>query len=422
MSDLINNDFERNVLGAMLLDNSVIDDVVVKLSKDHFAVPTNRAIFVEIVKQFNQNKYVDIATVIPTLSDIKAEYIASLTNIGTSGNVSYYVDQIKKLFVTRQMRAELSEKMQNLSPDNVLDTIHELDSSLMEYMNLEKVKPIEVKDMVVPFIESLQKPSEKRTYIGYDTGISNLNDVIDGIQSRKLTIIGARPSIGKSALGLDIIANIAKIEKIPVSMFSFEMPRDELMKRLVSVESNVPIYNLEHKFFGQADVSRINKGMGTIYNMNMQIYDKPVENELKLYSMIRQQAKQGVKCFLIDHLGLIRHSNRSIKRFEAVHDITIHLHDLAKELNVPIIVLCQLKRDAEGKKPSLSDLRESGDIEQDADVIMFIHRERAMNNELQIQTELIVEKNRGGSTGVAKTIFFPRTTKFIADLAVNQNE
>ena len=417
MSDFVNAEYEKSVLGSMLIDNECIDDVIGKITREQFAIPSHKELFDAIKVSYLENKFVNILSLQSKLKDIDTTYIATLTDVGTAAQVNFYVEQLQKLYLARQMRAKLCEEVEKLSPDNVMATVHELDSSLMDYMGMDKVNTFDIKELIPSFIEELQKPlPSDRTLLGYDSGIETLNDIIDGIQQRKMIIVGARPSIGKSALALNIASNVAMNENIPVSLFSFEMPKEELMIRLASSVSNVPAYNIEHKIFSSADVGRINQGMGKLFNTDFRIYDRPIDNELKLFSMIRQQAKQGVKVFIIDHLGLIRHSDHSIKRFEAVHDITIRLHDLAKELNVAIVVLCQLKRDAEGKRPTLSDLRESGDIEQDADVIIFIHRERAMNNEIEIEAELIVEKNRGGSTGVAKTIFYPRTTKFVADL------
>ena len=415
----VNELYEKTILGTMLIDNSLINIINGKISKEQFAFYKNQHIFKEIVEQYVENKAVDILSVSQKLQNISAAYISELTNFASVTNYNFYVEEVKKLFLARKLKNELADKINNLSSETVIDTVHNLNSDLINYMTLNKTKPTEIKEMCIPFIEELQKPSQNDfEYLGYDTGWENLSTILDGIRTKKLIIIGARPSIGKSALGLQLIRNVSKVAR--TCMFSFEMPEEELMTRAVSFETNVPMYNLEHKLFSAAQIQKINDGVNRLWNTPMSIYDRPVEDEKQLYSMIRVEAvTKGTKVFLIDHLGLLRHSDKSLKRYEAVHDITIHLHELAKELDVAIICLCQLKRDAEGKKPCLSDLRESGDIEQDADVIMFIHRERAMENELEVPTQIIIEKNRGGPCGVAKMNFLPRCTKFVE---VKENE
>lgn len=413
MANFVNEIYEKTLLGTMVNDNSVIDMIQGKLSKEHFALYKHQAIYDEIITQYTENKAVDIISLSQKLTNVSAAYIAEITSLSSSANYEFYVDEIKKLYLAREVKNDLTNKLNNINPDTVIDTVHDLNSSLVDYMTLDKVKPTELKDMCVPFVEELQLPRKHDSaYLGYDTGWDNLSTILDGIRRKKLIVIGARPSIGKSALGLQLLRNVSNQAR--TCMFSFEMPREELMMRTVALESGVPVYNLEHKLFSSAQIQKINDAVNRLWNTPMSIYDTPVENEKKLFSMIRVEAvTKGTKVFLIDHLGLVRHSDNSLKRFEAVHDITIRLHELAKELNVSIICLCQLKRDAEGKKPVLSDLRESGDIEQDADVIMFIHRDRAMDNEMEVPTEILVEKNRGGACGVAKMNFIPRLTKFV---------
>lgn len=412
-NNFTNEIYEKTLLGTMIIDNTIIDVVQGKVSKEQLSLFKHQSIFEQIVTQYTENKAVDLISLTQKLPNISAGYISELTNLASPSNYEFYIEEIKKLYLARSIKSNLTEKLNTLNPDTILDTVHDLNSNIVDYMTLDKVKPTEIKEMCVPFIEELQLPKRNDSeYLGYDTGWENLSTILDGIRRKKLVIIGARPSIGKSAFGLQMLRQISSQAR--TCMFSFEMPQEELMMRAVSLESNVPIYNLEHKLFSAAQIQKINDAVNRLWNTPMSIYDHPVENEKKLYSMIRVEAlTKGTKVFLVDHLGLLRHSNNQLKRYEAVHDITIHLHELAKELDVTIICLCQLKRDAEGKKPVLSDLRESGDIEQDADVIMFIHRERAMDNEMEVPTEILVEKNRGGSCGSAKMNFLPRLTKFV---------
>ena len=412
-----NEEYEKCVLGAMLLNNECIDSVQSVLNKEDFFNQTYQAIFEGIVNDYREYDRCEILTLCTRLRGINVSYVSDLTtSVPTASNVDFYVQQILDYSKKRQQREILATQLSKLDAGDDIDTnIQETDSALTNLMKHETRKTIDMKSLVPSVLEVMQKNFEKKTkWLGFDTGWENLNDTIEGLREGKLIVIGARPSMGKSAFALQLAANLCKND-ISTSIFSFEMDYQEIGFRLFSIESGVRISMIEHGFAfqSQALTAKLNTAFNRIYNYPLDITDEPLRSEKELFSMIRVQAKRdGKKVFIVDHLGLIHHSDMSMKRYEQVGDITIRLHHLAKELNVCIVVLCQLKRDAEGKKPSLSDLRESGDIEQNADVIMFIHRERAQGGETEIPTEILVEKNRGGSTGVVKMRFIPDQTKF----------
>lgn len=410
-----NVDYEYILINIMLLDNTLIDIISGAVKPEAFYDAKTRRIFETIVTQFAKDKCCDIISLANQLKGIDAAEIASLTDkTGSTENWEFYVENVKKLYVTRKLKTILLEKSKNLSSDNVLDTIHELDSDLTGYMKYDTGKPVDVKDLCSQVVQDVQNASKNTNpYLGYSTGWDNLSGILDGLQTGKLVILGARPSVGKTSFALQMASNLCK-QNIPVSIFSLEMTAKSLMTRLTSVETGFSIYELQHGMcFSMTNINKLQAGLARIYNMPMNIFDSLIPNEKALISQIRVQAKtKGTKVFFIDHIGLVRHSNPMMKRVEQLDDITQKLLHLAQELDITIVCLCQLRRDAEGKKPCLADLRDSGAIEQNADICMFLHRERAEGNEMFIPAEVIVIKDRDGACGTAKMNFMPKQTKF----------
>ena len=410
-----NVEYEYTLINIMLLDNTLIDIIAGVVKPKAFYDSKTRRIYETIVEQYAKDRYSNIATLCAQLKGMNPVDIAELTNrTSSTENWEYYADNIKRLYATRKLKVKLSEDSKNLTPDNVLDTIHDLDSSLNSYLKYDDNKPVDVKDLCNEMLTQVQIAAKSDArYLGYDTGWGNLSDIIDGLQSGKLVILGARPSVGKTAFALQLASNLCK-QNIPVSIFSLEMTSMSLMNRLTSIETGFSIYELQHGMcFSQANIAKLQGGLSRIYNMPLQIFDSGISNEKVLLSQLRVQAKtKGTKVFIVDHIGLVRHSNPIMKRVEQLDDITQKLLHLAQELDVTIICLCQLRRDAEGQKPCLADLRDSGAIEQNADICMFLHRDRAEGNEMFIPAEVIVIKHRDGACGTAKMNFIPKRTKF----------
>ena len=414
-NNLVNEDYEKAVLACMILDNSLIDVIGGKIQAEYFSIVLNQMIYTEIIKEYKTSKCSTILTLSQNLPDLKAGYIVELTDvIPSTANYEFYVNALKQLYLARKLRADLQIKAESVTAENVIDTIHELDSDLTSYMQIESGKAVAIKDMTLSFIDELQTKRESTSpYLGIHTGWDNLSSIIDGVKDDKLYVVGARPNMGKSAFGEALLINLA-VAKEKTAFLSFEMTKEEIQMRAVSQLSGVPIYNLEHKMYTSSSVQRINNALETLYNCIMDLIDEPVKDEKELFSIIRYLAKtKGTKRFLIDHLGLIRGSDKSAKRHEQVHNITFGLKNLAKELHISIFLLCQANRNAEGKKPSISDLRESGDIEQDADVVMLLNSERNMSNATEVDMEVLVVKHRGGMCGSAPLKFIPKLTKYI---------
>lgn len=412
-----NDEYEKIVLNMMLIDNSVIDVVTTQLNDDCFYSALNREFFKSIKADYQNNGVCNIVTLQARLKDVSPANIVSLTDhISSSANWGFYVDELQKLYKTRMMKQLLLQSTEELTPENVNDVIATVDSSLTKCLTVGSNNATCVKELCSKLIEGVQAAfKNQEPYLGYSTGWDKLSEILDGIQLGKQIIIGARPSIGKSAFALQLAGALAA-QKIPVGYFSLEMQKMTLMKRLTALESGLTIGSIQHGtcVASQNHILKLQNAVAKIYEMPLYIHDEGVRNEKDLFSRIRYMAKiNGVKVFFIDHLGLVKHSNHNMRRMEQLDDITQQLLQLAQELNITIIPLCQLRRDAEGKEPSLNDLKDSGGIEQNADVCIFLHHERSRGEESFLEAKVIVAKNRDGACGNSEMDFYPALTKFV---------
>jgi replicative DNA helicase len=267
--------------------------------------------------------------------------------------------------------------------------------------------------MMLGVINKLEKAVRFRGAIsGIDTGFSDLNNVLDGIQNEYI-ILGARASIGKTALAVNIAKNMVR-KNIPVGYFSLEMSGESLMMRMLSDETTVQARILRSGMIGDSQLKSINNKGCDMAEYPLYVMDKTRGELTKIISKSRYMVRvMGVKCLFIDHASLIRHPDRKMKRYEQFSEISNEIQALQRELNVPIILLAQLGRESEGKNPTLADLRESGGFEQDADTVMLMHRERKLPEGARfIETDIDIAKNRNGACGVVKLLFFPEYIRF----------
>lgn len=233
-----------------------------------------------------------------------------------------------------------------------------------------------------------------------------------------MIIIGARPSIGKTALALSMAQHIAVDKKIPVAFFSLEMPDIQIMLRLFAQEARIPSEKIRNGMLKKDQLFKLQEAAGRIYEAPLYLVDAPNMKLLDLRAMARRmKTTLDVKIIFIDYLGLITNENTQIPRYEQISEISRSLKSLARELKIPVVILSQVSRASEGNVPSLADLRDSGAIEQDADVVMFLHRNRETPNdgeEVQdaVETELILAKQRNGPTGTMKLMYIKPYTKF----------
>jgi replicative DNA helicase len=254
----------------------------------------------------------------------------------------------------------------------------------------------------------------KGAFFGVPSGFSDLDDKTGGFHPQQLIIIGARPGMGKTAMALSMLEHIAVDKSISAGFFSLEMPKEEIGQRLFSQITGIASERLRNGFFPEGAWQSIHDAADRLYDAPLVVVDTPVMKMLELRALARNMVmNHAVKVIFVDYITYITPEDNRVQRYEQVGEISRSLKALARELKVPLVVLSQLGRPAEGKAPSLSELRESGNIEQDADVVLLIDRERGDGTQEVIETKLHVAKQRNGPTGVVDLLFKPGIAKFV---------
>ena len=417
-SKLFNLDIERQLLGSMLLNNGCIDSVELLVRPEYFYSGENASIFKAVTEIYVRNNSCDALMLYDRIPN--ASYLSSLTDgIVSASNVDWCANQLKNLYLAREARRVFTEAAASVSSENVMEVINRTDDFAVSMSGKASVSQQDtMQTLLVDVVNELDerlKKGNQSTYLGPSTGFAQLDELMDGLPLGELTILSARPSIGKTAMSTALLTGIAK-NGTPASIFSLEMTSRSLIKRILASETRTKPYFIQHGLVlsTQGGLNKLNATVNRLFEYNINYYDSTkIDGYIdSIIARIRLDAKNGVKVFFIDHLGLVKSRNSGMKRYEQVHDIMSRLHTLCQTLGVAIVVLCQLKRESEGRVPGLADLRESGDIEQDADNILFLHRERAKGNELEIPTDLILAKRREGSCGTVKFVYQPQIVRF----------
>lgn len=418
---MANKDYEDCLLGSMLLDPSVVNDVMMNVSENAFVFGRNKQIFSAIVDLVSHGQPVDVLT-ISDKSNVDMKTIGALTDVVPSGsNAVFYAEKLNKLYMAREAKKSLLSAVEELGDENVTDVVCQLDNSLNAITSKNTaVKATTQKELVMAVMEMMQEAQKtKPELLGMRTGFKNLDTLLDGMPSgdEGYITIAARPSIGKTSIASQIATGLASNGNRG-AVFEFEMSARTLLMREFCIETGIAPYFVKHGLATstQSMMMKVRAGMQKLFDLPIEYYDvtNAKTNITWLENKIRQLAKEGVKWFVIDHLGLITHDNSSLKEYEALKDITARLQKLCRKYGITIIQLVQLNRVAEGERPTLAQLKGSGSIEQDSDIVMMLHRDRAQSPEdTQIPTDLIVAKNRNGSTGTIKLHFFPKFTRFV---------
>jgi len=415
-----NFEAEQAVLGAVLIDKNAIFRVADLLVPTDFYFPAHETIYKSILELYIKHQPIDIISVTnnlkekDSLKDVGGSaYLAELTNaIATSSHVEHYTKIVKDKKALRDVikaSAEITEDVFDTSIDveDILDDIE------------QKILAISQKSLPQNFlalqdelktayerIENLHAGGSKLR--GITTGFTQLDNLLSGLQKSELIVIGGRPSLGKTAFALDI-ARHAAIAGHAVGFFSLEMSREEIIDRVIAAESQVPLWRIRTgRITDDMDFTMIQSAMDRLSKVKFFIDDSPTLNVLQMRSMARRlQIEHGLELLVVDYLQLIKPRTTSDNMVQQVTEISRGLKALARELKVPVLALSQLSRGVEQrdhKVPRLSDLRESGSIEQDADVVMFIYRkdrDREMNitPEEEGIAQILVQKHRNGPTG-----------------------
>jgi replicative DNA helicase len=426
-----NDEAEQAVLGALLLDEEAIATAIQYLRPNDFYVTANNRIYEAILGLFNKGLKADIITVIGELRQTAKldeaggpDYVASLTNVvPSSANIEYYAQTVQDYSLRRallRVSYDTSTKSfdESTEPRLILEETQQRLFDLSDNRHTFSFKSAkEIIPDAIKIIENIYH--SKQEYTGIPSGFPDLDKLTSGFQRSELIIIGARPSMGKTALALTMAAHISIVKKIPTAFFTLEMSDMALAQRLISSEALIESNALRTGFLKSDDLQKLLKAAGNIYEAPLYIVDMPNMKLLDLRAQARRlRAQQKVEIIFIDYLTLISSENFRLQRHEQIAEISRSLKSLARELDIPIVVLSQLTREAEKEKPNLSAIRESGSIEQDADVVMFLHRERESDKKPEENTgegsvtNLILAKQRNGPVGTIEIKFLRKYTKF----------
>ena len=416
---------ERAVLGALLLNWGAMGDVIGKLRPERFYSLQNQVIFEALTELFSHNIQGDTLTLVDQLrKNNKLEqaggtaYIASLTDtVPSSANIEYYAEIVLDRATRRDLikiSSELKAESFDLGKEStaLLDTAEQRIFALAERNETTVIH--DARNIMIKEIEIIDaRYNSKNEFTGVPTGFGKLDTYTSGFQNSELIIIGARPSIGKTALALSMMQNIALEKNIPCGFFSLEMPYESIGMRILSQESRVPMHKMRSGMLKYEDVKKIQDAAGRWFEAPLYTVDTPNMKLLELRAMARRMVKNHkVKIIFIDYIGLITTENPNAPVYDQMSEVSKSLKALARELEIPIVALCQVARAAEGEPPNLAQLRGSGSIEQDADVVMFLHRERLKEETPVQEATLILAKQRNGATGDIKISFVPAYSKF----------
>ncbi len=420
---------EQSVLGSMILERDAIARVMEILNDRSFYLDSHRKIFNTIVSLYDKNIPVDLVTLTDELNNRKeietiggAEYLATLLEQTPSiANITHYAKIVKEKATLREMIIA-AQKIANAgyetvsNVDDVLDKAEQLVFNIKEKRVTKGFTPI--KAIVKESFEVIEQLREsKKRVTGIPSGFRDLDNITTGFHPQELIVIAARPSIGKTALCLNIAVNAAMRAKSGVGIFSLEMAKGQVVQRMLCTEAEVSSQKVRTGYVGDKDWPNLTAAAGALYETPIFIDDTPAISILELRAKARRlKSKEDIKLIIVDYLQLMSGPSTE-NRQQEISAISRSLKGLAKELNIPIIAVSQLSRAVEtrqDRRPILSDLRESGAIEQDADSVFFIHRPHRYSDdpEKKGRADIIIGKQRNGPLGTIKLAFLEEYTKF----------
>ncbi|KKU58415.1 MAG: replicative DNA helicase [Candidatus Amesbacteria bacterium GW2011_GWA2_47_11b] len=416
---------EQSVLGALLLDRDAVVTVVEFLRPEHFYEEKHGQIFSVIMELYQEREPVDVVTVTEKLKKSKTQnvkewkdYLAELVNkVPTAAHVESYARVVRDMYTKRQL-ISAAQKITEMGFDAGADVREMLDTAEQKVFSLaqQHLKQVftPVKDILAESFDRLDELHKTAGSLrGAPTGFADLDDTLAGMQDSNLLILAARPGVGKTALALNIAQNMSFKHKLPVGFFSLEMSREELMDRLLVAQAEIDAWKLKTGRLDEGEFTKLSDAMGELYETPLYIDDTPGASILEMRTKARRlQAEHGLRLIIVDYLQLARPVRNLDNRVQEVSEISQGLKNLARELKIPVLALSQLSRQVESrgvKRPQLSDLRESGAIEQDADVVMFMWRENDENLE---DMNIDIAKHRNGPLKSLKFRFKGDRLKF----------
>jgi len=417
-------DAEKSIIGAIMIDRDAIISIAQVIKPEHFYKEAHSDIFSAMFTLYENREPIDLITLTAQLKKKGvfdkvggAAYLAELASaVPTAANIAQYAQIIRDHFIKRQL-ISASSKSSQAAFDETADVRSILDEAEQAVFALSqehlRQNFIPLKDALAESFDRLDELHKKPGGLrGIATGYDDLDSKLAGMQDSNLLILASRPGQGKTSLALNIAANVAIREGLPVGFFSLEMSKEEVVDRLLVSQSEVDAWRLKTGRLDDEDFDRLQEAMGILADSPLYIDDTPAANILEMRTKARRlQVEHGLSFLIVDYLQLVvgRHLEN---RVQEVSEISQSLKNLARELKIPVLACSQLSRAVEQrgtKKPQLADLRESGAIEQDADVVMFLWRQDPDDNE---HVKLDIQKHRNGPTGELDVIFRPERVKF----------
>ena len=425
-------DAEQAVLGSMLTDKDAVNAAIETLKDDAFYRDDNRIIYQAIINLYSKSEPIDIITLKDELESMDKfeqvggyEYLASLPDkVPTTANVQKYIKIVEEKAILRNLIKVANQIIElGYSPtedvEDIMDSAEKKIFDIMQSKNQKGYTPI--KDVLVESFTKLEELYNRKQHItGVPTGFVELDYKTAGLHGSELILVAARPAMGKTAFALNIAANAALRGNAPVAIFSLEMSKDQLVNRILCSEAMVDSNKVRTGKLEEDDWVKLAGAIGPLSESEIYIDDTPGISVMEIRTKCRKlKMEKNIGLVVIDYLQLVQGSNKRVgSREQEISEISRSLKILAKELNVPVIALSQLSRAVEQRpdhRPMLSDLRESGAIEQDADIVMFLYRDDYYNKESEKKdiAEVIIAKQRGGSTGTVELLWMGNYTKFV---------
>jgi replicative DNA helicase len=417
---------EKAVLGGILIDNAAITDVAEIIQPKHFYFQEHKLIYEAILGLFDKNQPIDVVTVTSQLkadghlvSIGDASYLGELIDsVPTSAYVKHYAEIVKNTYIKRTLITVASTLVEKSFEDqgNVQELLDMAESEIFSLSQAFLHRDfISLRDLLATSFDRLEKLMKSGGEIrGVPTGFKSLDSKLAGMQDSNLIILAARPGVGKTAFSLNIATHVALKEKMPVGFFSLEMSKEELVDRLLVGQADIDAWRLKTNKLSDSDFSQLTQAMGDLSEAPIFIDDTPGASILEMRTKARKmKIEHDLKLIVVDYLQLAVPGKRFESRVQEVGYISQNLKNLARELQIPVLAISQLNRAIEhrgaGRRPQLADLRESGSIEQDADVVMFLYSEDDGAEELMDTSKrmikLAVAKHRNGATGEIDLMF-----------------
>lgn len=428
-----NIEAEQSVLGAILLDNNALYTAFELITQDDFYKDSNRKIFMAMTELLEKNEPIDIITLtdhlrrkdhLDTIGGV--QYLTSLAStIPTSANVRFHSKIVREKSMVRGLLRSVTDIARNVyeTEQDAEELIDYAEKTIFD-LSERRISPSfsVLKDVIKDSFQMIEQLYDKKEAVtGVPSGFKELDEITTGLQKSDLIIIGGRPSMGKTAFSLNIAQHVGVNLKEPVAIFSLEMSKEQLAFRMLCSEAMVDSNNIRKGFIRKDDWHKLTSAAGKLAESPIFIDDSSAISVLEMRAKARRlKVEHGLSLIIVDYLQLMRGRGNAERREQEISEISRSLKGLAKELRVPVIALSQLNRGVEtrtgNKKPTLADLRESGAIEQDADVIIFLYRDEVYNkdsNDNKGKAEIIISKQRNGPTGIVNLSFISHCTRFV---------